>query len=135
MPSNRPAALALPLLLAFALVAGCGEDPAATAPAAGPEPASADAPADTATTVKASLGRTGPIVNTTCPTCDTAVTDEPGRTPTAVYDGKTYGFCCPNCRKTFIDAPARYVKEASADGDHAGHDHDHAGHDHADHDH
>ncbi len=38
------------------------------------------------------------------------------------YQGKTYYFCGPGCKRTFDKEPEKYI--------HAGHDHDHAGHEH-----
>jgi hypothetical protein len=35
-------------------------------------------------------------------------------TITCVYNGKTYGFCCPDCRKEFLKDPAKYVAAANA---------------------
>ena len=40
--------------------------------------------------------------------------DVDDKTPTAVYNGKTYHFCSDQCRKEFLANPAKYEKLASA---------------------
>jgi len=36
------------------------------------------------------------------------------KTPSAVYNGKTYHFCSEECKKEFMANPAKYAKLASA---------------------
>ena len=36
------------------------------------------------------------------------------KTPSAVYNGKTYHFCSEDCKKEFMANPAKYAKLASA---------------------
>jgi YHS domain-containing protein len=47
-------------------------------------------------------------VNTICP-----VTKEPvdPKVATVQYDGKTIGFCCPDCIKEFKADPEKYMKD------------------------
>jgi xanthine dehydrogenase accessory factor len=33
-------------------------------------------------------------------------------TPTAVYEGTTYWFCCPGCRARFVEDPAAFLASA-----------------------
>jgi YHS domain-containing protein len=40
--------------------------------------------------------------------------DVDAKTPTAVYNGKTYHFCSEQCKKEFLANPAKYVKLALA---------------------
>lgn len=40
--------------------------------------------------------------------------DVDDKTPTAVYEGKTYHFCSEECKKNFQANPAKYAKLASA---------------------
>ncbi len=53
---------------------------------------------------------------------------------TTEYNGQTYYFCAPGCKKSFDDDPEKYV---SGSGSHEGHmDHGHMDHEgHLDHDH
>jgi YHS domain-containing protein len=39
---------------------------------------------------------------------------------TSEYEGKTYYFCAPGCKKSFEDDPTQYVGD---EGSHAGHEH------------
>ena len=52
---------------------------------------------------------------------------------TSAYEGKTYYFCAPGCKRSFDKEPAKYAAKAAA-GEHEhmpGHDHDHEhGHSH-----
>ena len=53
----------------------------------------------------------GEIINTMCPVMGgEADSDTPYR---AEYNGKMYGFCCPNCVDTFMSDPERYVEESN----------------------
>jgi YHS domain-containing protein len=40
--------------------------------------------------------------------------DVDDKTPSAVYEGKTYHFCSEQCKKEFVANPAKYAKLASA---------------------
>ena len=44
----------------------------------------------------------------TCPVCNTSVTE--GSQFAADYQGKTYTFCCAECRDKFVASPTTYVK-------------------------
>jgi YHS domain-containing protein len=44
----------------------------------------------------------------TCPVCGAAVPE--GGQFTAEYEGKTYEFCCAECRDKFTTSPVTYVK-------------------------
>jgi YHS domain-containing protein len=48
----------------------------------------------------------------TCPVCGTAVAE--GGQFTAEYEGKTYEFCCAECRDKFTTSPTTYVKPVEA---------------------
>lgn len=43
-----------------------------------------------------------------CPVCGTSVTE--GSQFAADYEGKTYTFCCAECRDKFVTSPTTYVK-------------------------
>ena len=53
------------------------------------------------------------IWNQVCPVSGEEVDSE---APTEVYNGKTIGFCCPNCVKKFKKDPEKYIKNLSEDG-------------------
>ncbi|MGQ9697048.1 MAG: YHS domain-containing protein [Armatimonadota bacterium] len=44
-----------------------------------------------------------------CPVSGKTVADTK-QAPKSVYKGKTYYFCCPECKPKFDKTPARYVK-------------------------
>ena len=50
------------------------------------------------------------VNNTKDPICDMPVTA--GISDTAVYNGKTYGFCGKGCKDEFVKNPAQYVTAA-----------------------
>ena len=84
---------ALLLVIAVAL-AGCAAP--ADKPAAPPSTAAAVSPVP---------------VNTYCIMDPNDLIDP---TITCVYNGKTYGFCCPDCRKEFLKDPAKYLAASNA---------------------
>lgn len=51
----------------------------------------------------------------TCPVCGASVAT-PGEF-TAEYEGKTYDFCCAECRDKFTAAPTTYVTPPAAEGE------------------
>jgi YHS domain-containing protein len=53
------------------------------------------------------------IWNKVCPVKGNAVEED---TPTVVYNGKLYGFCCPGCDTKFAKNPEKYAKNLSEDG-------------------
>lgn len=54
------------------------------------------------------------------PVCDMDV--EPGTAAgKSDYQGKTYYFCSPGCKKAFDKEPGKYVKPASSSNEHAHH--------------
>ncbi|MGD8604765.1 MAG: YHS domain-containing protein [Anaerolineales bacterium] len=53
------------------------------------------------------------------PVCGMQV-DEATAQWTSEYEGKTYYFCAPGCKKSFEDDPTQYVGD---EGSHAGHEH------------
>lgn len=94
--------MALTLLLCCALM-GCGSaqtkastEPAA-APAASAAPAAvpATAPAPAAGEVRCPVSGEGFVPSATSPTSE--------------YNGKTYTFCCPGCKKKFDADPAKFA--------------------------
>ena len=54
------------------------------------------------------------------PVCGMEV-DEQQAAATAEYQGKTYYFCSPGCKKAFEKEPHKYVPAATETGGHAGH--------------
>ncbi len=49
---------------------------------------------------------------------------------TSEYQGKTYYFCAPGCKRSFDKDPEKYLSQDAPGGhDHHGH-HEHHGHDH-----
>ncbi len=40
---------------------------------------------------------------------------------TSVYQGQTYYFCAPGCKREFDNNPAKYVSGAQQQGGHGGH--------------
>jgi YHS domain-containing protein len=63
--------------------------------------------------------------------CNMTVDTETARF-TSEYEGVTYYFCSPGCKRAFDKNPTQYVGQAQH-GEHNGHDH--SGHDHSGHDH
>ncbi len=53
------------------------------------------------------------IWNTVCPVKGNSVEED---SPTVVYNGKVYGFCCPGCDIKFAKNPEKYIKNLSEDG-------------------
>ena len=53
------------------------------------------------------------IWNKVCPVMGNAVNPN---APTVQYKGKTIGFCCAGCDKTFQKDPDKYMKNLSEDG-------------------
>ncbi|MDO8589191.1 MAG: YHS domain-containing protein [Armatimonadota bacterium] len=51
----------------------------------------------------------------TCPVMGKKVADLKNA-PKSVYKGKTYYFCCPDCKPKFDKDPAKFIKTASAKG-------------------
>lgn len=51
----------------------------------------------------------------TCPVCGASIAT-PGQF-TADYEGKTYDFCCVECRDKFTAAPTTYVTPPAAEGE------------------
>ncbi len=43
-----------------------------------------------------------------CPVSDKSCPKTP-LTPSAIVESKTYYFCCPDCRGTFVANPTKYV--------------------------
>jgi len=39
------------------------------------------------------------------------------------YQGTTYYFCAPGCKKAFEKEPGKYLNETISDQDHTGHNH------------
>jgi len=52
------------------------------------------------------------------PVCGMEV-DEKQAAATAEYQGKTYYFCAPGCKKAFEKEPEKYVRSTAATGDQA----------------
>ena len=72
-------------------------------------------PATEQTTTEQTAAPDTAQVALTCPVCGAAVTT-PGEF-TAEYEGKTYDFCCAECRDKFTQAPATYVTPPAAEGE------------------
>jgi YHS domain-containing protein len=51
--------------------------------------------------------------NKICPVKGNPVEED---SPTVVYNGKVYGFCCPGCDTKFAKNPEKYAKNLSEDG-------------------
>ena len=51
--------------------------------------------------------------NKVCPVKGNAIEED---SPTVVYDGKIYAFCCPGCDTKFAKNPEKYAKNLSEDG-------------------
>lgn len=68
-------------------------------------------------------------VNSHCPIMGGDVTEDGGR---AEWNGKTIGFCCPDCEPKWeaLSDEEKAEKLAAADGGHAD-SHDHSDHDHS----
>ena len=47
-----------------------------------------------------------------CPVLGTKIADV-SKAPKATYKGKTYYFCCPNCKAAFEKNPEKYIKKGS----------------------
>ncbi len=47
--------------------------------------------------------------------------DEKTATVKSEYQGKTYYFCSPGCKRSFDKEPAKYAGQASGQGGHGGH--------------
>ena len=47
--------------------------------------------------------------------------DEQQAAATAEYQGKTYYFCSPGCKKAFEKEPQKYVQDTAETSDQAGH--------------
>lgn len=54
------------------------------------------------------------------PVCGMEV-DEKQAAATAEYQGTTYYFCSPGCKKAFEKEPQKYVHQATDTSGHAGH--------------
>ena len=54
------------------------------------------------------------------PVCGMDV-DEQQAAATAEYQGKTYYFCAPGCKKAFEKEPRKYVQATAETDDHTGH--------------
>ena len=54
------------------------------------------------------------------PVCGMDV-DEQTAAATAEYQGKTYYFCAPGCKKAFEKEPTKYVQGTAETSDHEGH--------------
>jgi len=104
----------LTLLFTVTTLIGCSDEQAT------------DTTSDT-TTVDAS---TTVAINKTCPIMGSAVTDDGGRYD---WNGKTVGFCCPECIEAFAEMSDDEKTEALADADDSSADH--GDHEHGDHDH
>jgi YHS domain-containing protein len=61
----------------------------------------------TAPTTKPTAPASAPVSNTKCPVSGDAV--DP-KAKTAVYQGKTIGFCCDDCVEPFNKNPEKYAK-------------------------
>lgn len=70
----------------------------------------------------AALAATPVLENANCPISGDPVNPQ----VTAVYQGKTYGFCCKGCVSKFKKNPEKYI--AAMHGGHGGKEH--AGHSH-----
>ena len=64
------------------------------------------------------FARAPALENANCPISGDPVNPE----VTAVYQGKTYGFCCKGCVSKFKKNPEKYIA-AMHGGEHAGHSH------------
>jgi YHS domain-containing protein len=51
--------------------------------------------------------------NKVCPVKGNAIEED---SPTVVYNGKVYAFCCPGCDTKFEKNPEKYSKNLSEDG-------------------
>ncbi len=49
-----------------------------------------------------------------CPVTGEKIASVKAAAGSSVYKGKTYYFCCSNCKPAFDKNPAKYVKTASA---------------------
>lgn len=49
------------------------------------------------------------------PVCEMEV-DEKKAAATATYEGRTYFFCAPGCKTTFVKAPEKYVAAKKGEG-------------------
>ena len=49
-------------------------------------------------------------VPATCPVLGTKIADR-SKAPKSVYKGKTYYFCCKNCKQLFDKNPEKYIKK------------------------
>ena len=99
--------MSVPLLVSALLFAGCTQQPAAN---------TADNKPTTGQSAVAA------VVNSHCPVMGGEVTEDGG---TVEWNGRTVGFCCPDCIEEF-EALSDEEKEAAlakADDEHQGHDH------------
>lgn len=58
------------------------------------------------------------------PVCGMQV-DEKSAAATYEYQGKTYYFCAPGCKSTFVKEPEKYLHQSEGHGGHEGHGHHH----------
>ena len=56
------------------------------------------------------------------PVCGMEV-DESSAQWTSEYEGKTYYFCAPGCKRSFDNDPQKYLGQESEGGMHGGHHH------------
>ncbi len=83
--------------------------PAPTASAsAAASPVPASAPIGNA---RASAAKNAPLI---CPVSGETIASPKAAYNSEVYKGKTYYFCCPDCKPAFDKNPSKYVKSAAA---------------------
>jgi len=63
------------------------------------------------------------VTEITCPVWGTVISNARMTSGKSEYKGKTYYFCCPECKEKFSRDPERYVKEppATPSHEHLGH--------------
>ena len=82
--------------------------PTASAPAVAPTTTAAPAPIGNARTSNA---KDAPLI---CPVSGDKIATPKAAYNSEVYKGKTYYFCCPDCKPAFDKNPSKYVKTAAS---------------------
>jgi len=102
------------LLMLGSLLAGCEKQPEAAMPMKtdqGAEIKAATEPATSPATQASAL----PPTNTKCPFCGGPVDPNDQSLNRAVYKGKTYVFCCYDCKEGFLKDPEKTLAQIAGD--------------------
>jgi YHS domain-containing protein len=60
--------------------------------------------------------RKAAVVSAVCPVLHTKISDVSKAAGKSVYKGKTYYFCCADCKAAFDKNPEKYIKSAKSSG-------------------